>query len=63
MIVLELNDHEVALIIAMRKRFRHGEVVVMMRDGMPQYIKKAWPSEELSKPDLTELDDRPTVKS
>lgn len=63
MIVLELNDHEVALIIAMRKRFRHGEVVIMMRDGSPQYIKKAWPSEELNKPDLTELENSPTVKS
>jgi hypothetical protein len=60
--IIELHEREIALIIALRKRFRHGEVVVMMRDGVPQYIKKAWPSEDLSKPDLTELEGSLTVK-
>ena len=62
MIAISLNDHEVALILAIRKRFRHGEIVLMVRDGIPQYIKKAWSSEELREPRLTDLTDTPTVK-
>ena len=37
-----------ALILALRGRFAHGEVVVMMRDGSPQYIKRAWENDVLS---------------
>jgi hypothetical protein len=59
--VLELHKNEVALILAIRKRFRHGEVIVIVRDGIPQYIKRAWESLDFVHPeqvdDLTPLKD------
>ena len=44
---MQLNDNEKALIIALRTRFQHGEVIIMMRDGIPQRVKKAWVFTEL----------------
>ena len=60
--VIELNKNEIALILAIRKRFQHGEVIIVVRNGIPQYIKRAWESLDFIKPDLTESDDSPTVK-
>lgn len=63
--ILELHPNEVALILAIRKRFRHGEVVMVVRNGVPQYIKKAWESLDFLHPDdqdLTSLGERGTVK-
>jgi len=50
-VILELHKNEVALILALRKRFRHGEVIVIVRDGLPQYIKRAWESLDFVHPE------------
>ena len=50
---LVLNNHEKALIIAIRTKFKFGEVTVMVKDGRPVYIKRAWESDNLDV-DLTE---------
>jgi len=50
---LELNANEYFLIMALRHRFRYNEVIIMMRDGVPQHIRHAWESEDLSKSVLT----------
>lgn len=44
---LKLSDNEKALIIALRTKFCYGEVIIMMRDGIPQRVKKAWVFTEL----------------
>jgi len=44
---MELNDNEKALILALRNRFRYGDVIIVMRDGIPQRIKQAWVFKEL----------------
>lgn len=43
----KLNKYEKALIIAIRTKFRFGEVIVMVKDGRPVYIKRAWESDNL----------------
>lgn len=50
---MQLNNCEKALIIVIRTKFKHGIVEVMVRDGKPVYIKRAWESEELDHKDLT----------
>lgn len=52
--VVELHQNELALILAIRRRFKHGEVVVMVRNGIPQYIKRAWESLDFLHPDPSE---------
>ena len=47
---LDLDIKEYCLILAMRNRFRYGDLVVTMRDGLPQYIKHAWESDDLDSP-------------
>lgn len=47
---LKLTNSEKALIIAIRDRFQFGIVEVVVKDGKPKYIKRAWESEDL---DLT----------
>ena len=37
---IQLHPKELSLIIALRAKFRSGEVTVIMRDGVPQYIKR-----------------------
>jgi hypothetical protein len=46
--LVNISDKELALLIALRKRFRHGEVILVVRDGIPQYIKRAWESDDLT---------------
>lgn len=53
--ILELHKNEVALILAIRKKFRHGEVIVIVRDGVPQYIKRAWESLDFIHPEDVDL--------
>lgn len=50
----ELNFKEYCLIMALRHRFRYNEVIIMMRDGVPQHIRHAWESEDLETPILTD---------
>ncbi len=51
-IQLDLSPKEFALIMALRKRFTFGEVVITMREGMPQHIKRAWENDSLSSEEL-----------
>jgi hypothetical protein len=50
-IILSLNEK--ALILAIRERFRYGEVIVIVKNGKPVYIKRAWESDNLDDKDLT----------
>jgi len=45
---LKLNRKEKLLIMAIRNHFRYGEVIVIVRNGIPQRIKVAWRSEDLT---------------
>lgn len=47
--MLEVSAKERLLIIALRSRFNYGEVIIIMRDGEPQYVKRAWDSDDLQK--------------
>lgn len=42
----DLSVKEVWLIVALRERWRFGDVIIVMRDGVPQRIKRAWESED-----------------
>lgn len=44
---IKLTIREELLILALRNRWKHGEVIVVMRDGQPVRIKKAWDSEDI----------------
>jgi hypothetical protein len=44
---IKLTIHEELLILALRHRFRNKEVIVLMRDGQPVRILKAWDGVEL----------------
>jgi hypothetical protein len=52
--VVELHQNELALILAIRRRFKHGEVIIVVRNGIPQYIKRAWESLDFLHPDPSE---------
>ena len=47
--MVEISSNEKMLLIALRERFTHGEVVIVVREGEPQYIKRAWENEEFTK--------------
>ena len=38
--IVQLHPKELSLILALRNRFRFGEVVILMRDGVPQRLKR-----------------------
>lgn len=42
-----LRDEEKLLILSLRYKFRFGEVIIMMRDGIVQRTLRAFESEEL----------------
>jgi hypothetical protein len=46
---IDVNFKELCLIKTLRKNFRHKEVRIMMRDGIPQFIIQAWISDPLDK--------------
>jgi hypothetical protein len=45
---VELHPNELALVLALRK-YPYGEIVIMMRDGVPQRFKKVEIFEDLNK--------------
>lgn len=45
--LVELHEREAALIAALRFKFTFGEVVIVMRDGVPQFVKSAWVNDQL----------------
>ena len=46
--IIDLHPKELSLIIALRGRFRFGEVIIIMRDGVPQRLKKVELFDDLS---------------
>lgn len=46
--VIELHPKEISLILALRNKFRFGEVLIIMRDGVPQRLKKVELFDDLS---------------
>lgn len=46
--VIELHPKEIALILSLRNKFRFGEVIVVMRDGIPQRLKQVVLFDDLS---------------
>ncbi len=55
---IKLHPKELTLIIALRNKFPFGEVHIIMSDGIPQRIKKAWEFDnlDLSTEDLHDPD-------
>lgn len=47
---LDLDWKEYCLIMALRYKFGHGDVVIVMRDFKVVRVKHAWTSDELEKP-------------
>lgn len=52
-----LEREEILLILAMRKKFMYGEIIVIVHDGKPRRIKRAFETQELEHGlnDLTDL--------
>lgn len=46
-VLIELHPKELALILSLRKKWRYGEVVLIMRDGLPQRLKKVTEFDDL----------------
>lgn len=54
---IDLNFKEFCLIFAIRNKFRFGDVIIKMRDGVPIRILHAFESDELEKPTLTKQEE------
>lgn len=46
--MMEVSAKEQALLIALRHKFRYGEVVVIMRDGVPMRLSRAVEFDDLT---------------
>lgn len=53
---IEVNEREEALLISLRSKWRYGEVVILMRDGVPQRIKVVTEFDDLGPVDKTKVD-------
>lgn len=49
-ITIELKPKEVALILALRNKFPFGEVTIIMKDGVPLRLRKAYEFDDLVLP-------------
>jgi hypothetical protein len=47
--IIELHRNEMELIKALRTKFRFGEVVIIVRDGLPVQLKRTTEFENLDK--------------
>jgi hypothetical protein len=47
-ILLPLHPKEIALLLALRNKFRYGDVIIKMKDGLPQRLAKAYEFDELN---------------
>ena len=52
--LINLHPKELALILALREKFPYGDVVIVMRDAVPQRIKQAWIFDDLTLSTRTE---------
>lgn len=39
-LLIDLSPKEIALILALRNKFRFGDIVIKMRDGVPQRLER-----------------------
>lgn len=56
-----LRSEEVVLILALRSKFRFGEVSVFMRDGIPQKILRVEIFADLKEKDPSKIQDMLTL--
>lgn len=52
-LIEQLHPKEIALIMALRNKWRYGDVVVLMRDGLPQRLKMVTQFDDL---DVTQIE-------
>lgn len=48
--IIDLHPHEIALLLALRNKFRFGDVTIKMKDGIPMRISKAYEFDDLLPP-------------
>ena len=54
--LINLHPKELALILALREKFPYGDVVIVMREAVPQRIKQAWIFDDLElSPETNEM--------
>jgi hypothetical protein len=46
-VITELSAKEIALILALRNKFRYGDVIIKMKDGQPMRLAKAYEFDDL----------------
>jgi hypothetical protein len=46
-LITTLHPKEIALILALRNKFRYGDVIIKMKDGVPMRLAKAYEFDEL----------------
>lgn len=52
--IIKLHPKEIQLIKRMRSKYRYGEIVVVIQDGIPQRIRRAVLSDNLESDELLE---------
>lgn len=64
---MDLDDHDIILILSMRKKFRYGTLEVIVRHGRPVFTKRVTETYDLEAAirggDLTEFVEELTVQS
>lgn len=48
--ILELHSKEVELLKNLRNRFKHGEITIIMRDGLPFRLRRITEFQDLNEP-------------
>ena len=48
LIQLQLSKNEQNLVLALRHKYRYGEIIIVMHDGIPQRLKKIETFDSLS---------------
>jgi len=52
-LIIELHPKEIVLLLALRNKFRYGDVIIKMKDGVPMRLAKAYEFDEL---DVSQLE-------
>lgn len=48
--IIDLHQQELQLIKALRYNWRHGEITILVKDGLPFRIKRVWENLDLTVP-------------
>ena len=48
--IIDLHPQEMALIQAIRHRWRFGDVTIVVKDGLPFRLKRVWENIDLTPP-------------